>query len=394
LDPFRLVLWRFKNGIRTTTNTETIRDDNLESLVVTGNNGCETVIPFEISFSDDQPDAEINTLDTLVCSGESIDITTDPVVSSNHRILWYRDDVLITEDQMDISTVVSGDFRLQVIDTTSGCFSEDTISVVVSEEPLGGFDIDIMDETCSGTGDGFIHVRDVLGGVGQIDLLLEGSPIDFSPVSLANPDTYMIEATDEIGCTQDTFVTITAGGEISVDIGSDQDIERGEKATVIPVITGDETDTIMWWTSSLGITAIGQDTLCYIPSTRDTIIVQAQSATGCIDMDTMIISVFVDISKIGVYVPNIMAIGSQAGNDRLVLDLSPDIVEVTDFAIYDRWGQQVMYQDRLLGGETASWDGTFNGEVVTSGVYVYSYDMLTIYDDVRRRRRGDITVIR
>ena len=110
--------------------------------------------------------------------------------------------------------------------------------------------------------------------------------------------------------------------------------------------------------------------------------------------DSLSIDVFVDLSMILVYVPNVLNTSSSINNNELTIELPPDILEVTEFSIYDRWGQQVAFTERIQQGEIVIvWDGTFRNQSVTPGVYVYTYDMLTVYGPERRRITGDITII-
>ena len=168
---------------------------------------------------------------------------------------------------------------------------------------------------------------------------------------------------------------------------------EASKVTIIPDYSGDPPRTVTW-TGSNGTTSNNVDTLCFFPVADEEIFIEAVTETGCTASDSLLITVFVDIENISVYVPNILNRSSVQSNDQLVLSLPPDVVEITDFSIYDRWGQMVMHVDRLINGEIiVAWDGTFEGQPVQSGVYVYRYEMLTVYSEQRRTVAGDITVI-
>jgi hypothetical protein len=61
--------------------------------------------------------------------------------------------------------------------------------------------------------------------------------------------------------------------------------------------------------------------------------------------------------------------------------------------VYDRWGAEVF---RLEGGRlndpNAGWDGTFRGQGLNPGVYVYY--VLLIEDGKERKLFGDVNLIR
>jgi gliding motility-associated-like protein len=71
-----------------------------------------------------------------------------------------------------------------------------------------------------------------------------------------------------------------------------------------------------------------------------------------------------------VYVPNVFTINGDAINDRLVV--GGLFIEEYKINIFDRWGNKVFESnDRDI-----SWDGSFNGKPMPSGVYVYVIEVI------------------
>ena len=60
-----------------------------------------------------------------------------------------------------------------------------------------------------------------------------------------------------------------------------------------------------------------------------------------------------------------------------------------DFKIYDRWGELVFATTNLAKG----WDGTFRGQKVNPGVFVYHLNVIC-YNKEIFNKKGNITVIR
>ena len=387
-------LWTFSDGTRVLGATQLITDDKLERLTVTGVNGCETTLEFDISLATDVPSSVINETEVLSCTGNPIQLNTNTPVSANHRTIWFREDVLLGTDVLEINAATTGAYILQVIDTTSGCDSRDTMMITVAPDPLQEVEVNIQDETCLGEDDGFITVSSITGGTGDVDIYLDGSSVSIGEQNNKFPGTYTLEVVDEIGCDLINDLVLMPGEFISIDIGSDISIERGEKVSIIPTISGGPYTEIIWQ-GNQGTFVEGIDSLCFVPSVDERIIVSVMSASGCVAVDSLDIEVFVDISNISAYVPNILNLNSTEGNHVITIDLPVDIVELSDFSIFDRWGQQVAYADRITRGTPIIvWDGRMDGTEVTSGVYVYKYEMLTIYDDLTRTRKGDITIIK
>ena len=64
-------------------------------------------------------------------------------------------------------------------------------------------------------------------------------------------------------------------------------------------------------------------------------------------------------------------------------------IEKLSFIVFDRWGNQVFQSDDPSKG----WDGSFKGNPMVSGGYVY-YLSATTYEGVKVKRTGEINLIR
>lgn len=392
-EPIDQIRWTFKNGNSSSNNIEVIDNDELEALVVTGINGCQTTIDFNITIASDIPQAEINETDTLICSGASLSLSTNPLVSPDHRIFWYRDLNFVSEDALNLTATETGRYTLQVLDTISGCENFDTINVTINPSPLSNLEIDFMDESCEAFSDAFIHVTNVVGGFGTPSISMEGLDIGLIPVESVEEGTYNILVEDELGCSVDSTISIMSGRDARVSLGSNIVAERGDTVTIVPQYSG-ETAISIRWVGNDGELSTDAGPLVHEAVRDDVIIIEAVSETGCISIDSISLEVFVDADKIQAYVPNIIHPNSRAGNNEITITMTPDMMELTDFSIYNRWGQQINFVDRIGPGESRIvWNGTFNGLGVQPGVYVYSYQLLTIHDNKRRTFYGDITVI-
>jgi gliding motility-associated-like protein len=72
-------------------------------------------------------------------------------------------------------------------------------------------------------------------------------------------------------------------------------------------------------------------------------------------------------------VPTGFTPNGDGNNDLLIVHgKSKNIVRINEFAIYDRWGEAVYQNINFDINDTAiGWDGTFRGEEMDSGVYVW-----------------------
>jgi hypothetical protein len=116
--------------------------------------------------------------------------------------------------------------------------------------------------------------------------------------------------------------------------------------------------------------------------------VEVMDENGCENKDEITIKEF--CCKI--YHPNIINLNSYTGNDNFKISHSGCVISST-LSIFDRWGNQVyVSNDGLL-----PWDGTFKGNPVELGVYVFIFTYKALDEDDQEFEEsvtGDVTVIR
>jgi len=73
---------------------------------------------------------------------------------------------------------------------------------------------------------------------------------------------------------------------------------------------------------------------------------------------------------------------------------SPNVQMVEEFKIFDRWGSLIFESGNFLPNDSQSgWNGTFNGEGLPTGVYVYTATIRFIDEQVFRYS-GDVFLIK
>ncbi|MDG1333968.1 MAG: CotH kinase family protein [Crocinitomicaceae bacterium] len=94
-------------------------------------------------------------------------------------------------------------------------------------------------------------------------------------------------------------------------------------------------------------------------------------------------------SSDGVHVPTGFSPNGDGQNEVFSILVGADVESFT-FYVYDRWGNRIVH---AKNDPAFTWDGTFNGEAVNSGVYPYMYEV-TYTDGTSEWHSGNITVIR
>jgi gliding motility-associated-like protein len=86
------------------------------------------------------------------------------------------------------------------------------------------------------------------------------------------------------------------------------------------------------------------------------------------------------------YLPNAFSPNGDGINDLLfIIGLEPG--SLLAFEIYNRWGEKVFETNDV----NASWDGTFNNEILPMGVYVWN---ISYNSGTNLVKSGNVTLVR
>ena len=102
------------------------------------------------------------------------------------------------------------------------------------------------------------------------------------------------------------------------------------------------------------------------------------------------------ICECNVYVPNIFSPNGDGKNDYLVCHVECDFIfRSLDFKIFDQWGN-LIYSNELTDIHTMSWDGTFRGEALGSGTYVWIYEYEYFKNGIAINKiiTGDVNIVK
>ncbi|MEM8906296.1 MAG: PKD domain-containing protein, partial [Bacteroidota bacterium] len=91
-----------------------------------------------------------------------------------------------------------------------------------------------------------------------------------------------------------------------------------------------------------------------------------------------------------VQLPNVFSPNGDGQNDRLEIFSAPALNDNYDIRIYDRWGAFIF---RGIGAD-AAWDGTYRGEPMASGVYIYQIKAFCPVKNDYFIISGDVTLMR
>jgi gliding motility-associated-like protein len=130
-------------------------------------------------------------------------------------------------------------------------------------------------------------------------------------------------------------------------------------------------------------TTVPNVTVC--PQVNTQYILEGYNSKECHSSDTINVIVVADCGEM--YVPNAFSPNGDGAND--ILYVRGQCLETLTFMVFNRWGQKVFETtDKNIG-----WDGTFKGDLMNSGVFVYRLEGKD-YDGKGYSMKGNVTLIR
>lgn len=289
--------------------------------------------------------------------------------------------------QQNLNGLGAGMYEVTVTDQ-NGC-SSTMMTELVAPEALTAV-AEATDPPCFGDAAGSITIEEPSGGVGPYLYALENEPYSASPIFAGlSIGEYAVHVQDANGCTWTEYMTINEPVELNVDLIGDQRIELGETANLYAQTTY-PVDSFSW----KGLDTLGcggcpsQQVQPYNTTSYEVTVVDEN---GCTDTD--MITVFVGKER-EVYIPNAFSPNGDGQNDEFRIFTGSDVAQVKSFIVFNRWGEPMK---ELFGFDpndpNNNWDGTYRGQLMNSGVYVYFAEVEFIDGEVVMFK-GDVLLMR
>lgn len=361
--------------------------------VLNPENGCRSYASFEATFTTDLPVANAGEDQEITCDEKTVILSGSASSQGSITYTWtevqYGNEINNPNSPI-ISVDLTGTYILTVRNNENGCSDTDQVIVFAEDNVLSNVVLDERDVRCFGEGNGRVTITQFVGGVAPYRIMFNGSPVgtqtSFGPLL---PGAYNFDIVDANGCELFRTVVIEEPDSLSVSIGQDTVIVKGDFVRTDPVIFGSlEGLTYVWDTSRVEFSNVNGSLILTPPHTiRLTLTIT--DPNGCRATDNRLIIVERDPH---IYVPNILVPNSSV-NGRLTVDAGPEVKFIKSFVVFDRWGNFI-YENKNFepNTETIGWDGTFGGKPVQTGVFVY-FLVAVLQDGSERLVEGDVTVV-
>jgi gliding motility-associated-like protein len=320
-------------------------------------NSCGSVADTIVITSGSIPQVDLGR-DTGICAGASIALDAT-VPGSNMQYLWKYGETT--------PSITVSQFDKYWVEVTNGiCTAYDTIFIDTLSKPQP-FSLGNDTAYCGS------FTRLLFTG----DAITQWSTGDAGPqITVTAPGTYIAVNANPCGSESDT-ITIVQYALPAVFIGRDTTV-----CDSMALAVSGNYNSILWSTG---------DTVTSILITSGGVYSIAVSDSICTAYDSITIK---KDCPYDVYIPSAFSPNNDNQNDVLV-PLSPiKSIIVTDFFVFDRWGEKVFESHTFTPGDISKgWDGTYKGKEAQVDIYMYYYNA-KLPDNTIKSYKGTVTLVR
>lgn len=347
-------------------------------------NGCPTADSVLVSIIQVQP---VNAgLDQSICLEGSVSIGGNPTADNSAVVTWTS----TTTDVNNLSSTTTqnpvfnaaglpaGSYTFQVVATQQGCDAgSDEVTIFVNPNPeanIAGLNSLYCLEGSGSTLTG-IPPGGTFSGLG-----ISGNSFNPASAGLNNFIEIAYAVTDANGCYDDT-IQITQVVNYTIDAGEDKTIAVFESIELTPSSGA----VVYQWSPQESLSCADCMNPVASPTITTTYNLIAIDENGCVATDNVTVNVFVDTL---LWVPNAFSPNGDGEND--VFRIYGKSIKSIEFQVFNRWGELIFYTTDPNEG----WDGTYKGEKMNPGVYVFVVKATFINDLESRREKGSFILVR
>lgn len=274
-----------------------------------------------------------------------------------------------------------GTYTIEVTDA-GGCTAIETVTI---NEPNALQVTETVNNIDCGTSDGSITVN-ATGGNPNYTYSWTPNVGNTASVSNLPAGTYDLTVTDANGCTVNASYTVSTTGVLPVDITPvGATIDAGESVDLDVIVGTNVSNESYSWTPSNGLSCTNCPNPTASPDSTTTYYVTVTTADGCSSMDSIVIAVKQACPEI--YVPTVFSPNNDKNNDTYCI--YGGCISAFTLDIYNRWGELIF----TTNDPEQCWDGTYKGDPVNTGVYVYKLN-ITRTDGEVVQQSGNVNLVR
>lgn len=373
----------------------TVSQTGTYQLIVTNpTNACSNKQEITLGLNDQIPVITLAVDTVLDCGVEEVLITAN---SSNYELTdldlsWSsQGGQIINELPAGISVGEAGLYTLNALNRASNCEQSAEITVRRNGRTINNANLLLNQTSCDESGAGSLLVNQIDGGDAPFLYAFNGGGFQASNgFDFMQAGVFQLQIQDSNGCEWDSLLIIESPEIPQLDLGTDISITAGE-SILLTATTDANAFTQLDWINNNTIVASNTSMLTVSPTVSSAYTVRGNTLDGCTFED--VIQVFVEEAPIA-YLPNAFSPDNDGINDVFIPGFAEQVSEIINFNIFDRWGNTVFQSlNRTPDDLEAAWDGTWNNEPQSGGIYVFWIE-LRLENGEERSLKGEVLLIR
>ena len=355
-------------------------------VTVTNEDGCKDSTIVDVN----QPESPVEVGITVEQPIQCYDFSNGQLLASvigpgeTFNFLWSNGN---QNDQ--INGLSEGQYWVRV-SNEFGCTATDTF-FLMQPEPINAT-VESQQVTCLDDFDnGAIYITDITGGNASFLYSIGGTFQSNAEFTRLSEGDYTISIRDKAGCLENFETSVDGPASLSVELGSDVKVFLGDSVVLSPQYNGNNL-MFQWFERAnfLLESPVSQQSFVPTEKTRYSVVIK-DTISHCTATDDIIVTI--DKTR-RIFLPTAFSPNGDGNNDELMLFGGNEIAGVEVFRVFSRNGA-LIYEAQNFTPEdpVASWDGTFNGQPLTTGVYVY-YAVIDFIDGKSELFTGDVVLMR
>jgi|GEM_PF-422831 len=267
---------------------------------------------------------------------------------------------------MDRTDLEEGMYTVNVMDAL-GCVVP--ASVMMTEPMPISYNQDPMNPGCDGLFSGSLEINPPIGGVGSYEYSLDADSWQSQPIFMGlGEGNYTSYVRDANNCISQRPYTLFAPEIPIVEFQNELVLALGDSLR-LDGITNDLTDPVISWSPTEFLSCSDCLDPYAKPPSSVTYVVTVSSTDGCIDQD----SINITVEKFRrFFAPTAFTPNADGNNDLFAIQGGPEVAYIENIQVYDRWGSKVYEVNELQSGNgSVGWDGTMNSKNLNAGTFVW-----------------------
>lgn len=197
---------------------------------------------------------------------------------------------------------------------------------------------------------------------------------------------YAVTVTDSRQCNFMEQFSITYDYILTMEVTEPTTVNLGQGATLTATTNVDHGN-MFTWAPAAGLSCTSCASTEASPVFNTNYSVQVIDTNGCTASGSTSVSVN---SITDLFIPNAFSPNNDNNNDVFKIYGDVNTIQYLDFKVFNRWGEMVFSSNHHY----FEWDGTYKGELVDRGNYIYTMKVVFVNGYSRDDYKGSITIIR